>query len=247
MRVIVSLFILLSTCFPVSAEALYKAKDAGSGKEAVQSIPESAFYKLIKDYMCQRLGRSETDIMISKFKLIGNKPIPHGKTQFQVFQRDKRAPRGNIRLIVLVSVDGMVANKVRVSAWVDVFEQVVCTARGLQRGQTIDHDDIYIARKNISYFSPKVITNSENAVGFVAKHALRQDTPLEGWMVERPPVVDKGDIVMILAESCDLRVTVPGLVMEKGYHNELVMVRNTMSKKNIYARVLDDSTVKVIF
>jgi len=247
MRILILLSIIISACFPVSAEALTKDTDMTPGNAAVHSIPNSAFYERIKDYMCQRLGRSETDIIISKFKLIGNKPIPQGETQFQVFQRDKRAPRGNIRLIVLVSVEGMVVNKVRVSAWVDVFEQVVCTARRLNKGDTIGHDDIYVARKNTTYLSPKVLTSSKKAVGFMAKHRLRADTPLEGWMVERPPVVDKGDIVIILAESCDLRVTVPGLIMEKGYLNELVMVRNTMSKKNIHARVLDDSTVKVIF
>jgi len=247
MRILVLLSLIITTSFPVSADALNKGSDGAPGKAAVHSIPTSSFYELIKGYMCQRLGRSEADIVISKFKLIGNKPIPEGETQFQVFQRDKRAPRGNIRLIVLVSVDGMVVNKVRVSAWVDVFEQVVCTARRLNRGETIAHDDIYVARKNITYLSPKVLTSSKKAVGFMAKHTLRADTPLEGWMVERPPVVDKGDIVIILAESSDLRVTVPGLVMEKGYLNELVMVRNTMSKKNIYARVVDGSTVKVIF
>jgi flagella basal body P-ring formation protein FlgA len=50
-----------------------------------------------------------------------------------------------------------------------------------------------------------------------------------------------------MAESDDLKVTVPGRVMEKGYLGELVRVQNAMSKKEIYARVINNLTVMVRF
>ena len=66
-------------------------------------------------------------------------------------------------------------------------------------------------------------------------------------MLERPPIVERGDMVMILAESGGLRVTVPGKILEKGYRGQLVQVQNTMSRKNIYAKVIDEATVMVDF
>jgi flagella basal body P-ring formation protein FlgA len=61
------------------------------------------------------------------------------------------------------------------------------------------------------------------------------------------PVVDRGDLVTILAESAGVRLTVPGRVMEPGYKNEPVAVENTMSRKKVYATVVDGSTVAVDF
>jgi flagella basal body P-ring formation protein FlgA len=66
-------------------------------------------------------------------------------------------------------------------------------------------------------------------------------------MLEKSPIVDRGDMVTILAESGDLRVTVPGRVLERGYLGELIRVQNSMSKKKIYARVINNSTVMVDF
>ena len=65
---------------------------------------------------------------------------------------------------------------------------------------------------------------------------------LKDWMLEKSPIVDRGDVVTILAESDGLRVTVPGRILERGYSGELVRVENIMSKKQVYARVTDHST-----
>jgi flagellar basal body P-ring formation protein FlgA len=59
--------------------------------------------------------------------------------------------------------------------------------------------------------------------------------------------MDKGDIVTIIAESGDIKVTAPGKVLMKGYVGELVKVQNLMSKKEIYAKIVNGSMVAVDF
>lgn len=54
-------------------------------------------------------------------------------------------------------------------------------------------------------------------------------------------------MVTILAESGDLKVTVTGMVLERGYLGEVIRVQNLMSKRRIYARVINSSTVMVDF
>jgi flagella basal body P-ring formation protein FlgA len=66
-------------------------------------------------------------------------------------------------------------------------------------------------------------------------------------MFEKCPIVDKGDIVTIIAESGDIKVTAPGKVLMKGYAGELVKVQNLMSKKEIYAKIVNGSMVAVDF
>ena len=83
------LFCLFSTCFHSGAK---------TGRERViapnnprhQEISENRFLRIFKDYICQRLGKERSDIVISNFKVSGNKSIPAGKIRFDVFQKDKK-------------------------------------------------------------------------------------------------------------------------------------------------------------
>jgi len=239
--VLVGLY-LPSEAKPVSEKDISVTSGRGS-----QSIPESKFREIFNDYLHRQFGKERSDIVLSSMKVLGNKPVPKGAVSFQVFQKDKRRLLGQIRLIAVVSVDRIVQNKVRISGWVDVFEGVVCATRDLSKGEIIGQDDLFLKRKNISKQSSNILTDMREALGFMAKHNIKKNSPLKEWMVERPPVVDKGDVVKILAESGGLRVTVPGTILEKGYVGESIRVQNTMSLKKIYARVIDSHTVRVDF
>ena len=81
----------------------------------------------------------------------------------------------------------------------------------------------------------------------MVKHTIKKDTCIKEWMLEKPLVVKRGDMITILAESGNLRVTVRGRVLVKGHMGELIRVQNSMSKKIIYARVINNSTVSVDF
>jgi len=233
--------------FPPEAVSVDKKAIRAITKQGYQSIPEKKLREIFREYLRRRSGKEESDIVVSRFKVIGNRPVPAGKVSFQLFQKDKRRLEGYVRLVGIISVDGVVENKVRLSGWVDVFESVVCTSRNLKKGETVKEDDLYLARRNISHLSPNILTDMSKAVGLIVKHNLKEETCLKEWMLERSPVLDRGDMVTILAESGNLKVTVSGMVLERGYLGELIRVRNAMSKKEIYARVINNSTVVVDF
>jgi flagella basal body P-ring formation protein FlgA len=251
MKKIVGIFILLGLLFGACLSLEAGSPRQGAGGAAVdqgrQTIPETRFYEIFRQYLLGRLGKEVSDVLVSKFEVNGNKSVPRGTTKYHVYQEDKRRLLGYVRLEVAISVNGVVENKVRLSGWVDVFGPVICAARNLKKGEVINADDLYMARKNISRLSTDILHDMDGAVGLIAKHSIRQGTWLKDWMVERRPTLARGDVVTILAESGDLRVTVPGKVLEKGYKGALVRVQNVMSRKEIYATVVDGSTVTVDF
>jgi len=234
-------------CFPHQTEGTDKRDLRATRSQGYQSIPEAKFQEIFKEYLCHHLGKERSDIMVSRFNVVGSRPVPVGKIRFQLFQRDRRRLAGYARLVAVVRVNGVVENRVRLSGWVHIFDSVVCTCRNLKKGEIIRKDDLYLARKNISHLSPDILTDMSKAVGLMVKHTIRTDTCLKEWMLEKSPIVDRGDIVTILAESGGLKVTVPGSVLERGYLGELIRVQNTMSKRRIYARVINSSTVMVEF
>jgi len=122
---------------------------------------------------------------------------------------------GNVRLTAIITSKGTAVGRVNLSAWVDVFRQVACARRNLKRGDIIRGGDLYLTRKNITRFSGDILTDVNSADGMMVRHGVKADTCLKKWMLERSPVVTRGDRVTILAESGALRITVPGQVMEK--------------------------------
>ena len=216
-------------------------------KSSYQTITEATYHKVFSAFVERKLSKKASDVAVSRLKIMGDGPVPAGKVTFQLFQKEQRKLEGQLNLTALIYVDGVETKKVRLTGWVDVFDSVVCVSRNMKRGEILQEDDLYVSRKNISYLPSNILTGKEKAIGLALKHQIKEDTPLKEWMLERPPIVERGDMVMILAESGGLRVTVPGKILEKGYRGQLVQVQNIMSRKNIYAKVIDEATVMVDF
>ena len=216
-------------------------------QKSYQTIPESKFRDIFQKYLYRNLNNQECDVVLSRLKITGNVPIPAGTISFQQYQKGKRRLEGHVSLIVVVEINGVVKNKVKLSGWVDIFQPVVCASRDLKRGERIEKDDLYFVKRNISHMSSKILTDMNKIIGLMAKHNVKKDTSIKEWMFEKCPIVDKGDIVTIIAESGDIKVTAPGKVLMKGYAGELVKVQNLMSKKEIYAKIVNGSMVAVDF
>lgn len=244
-RTIFYLLCFLGLGLPSMAEQVADKNSQGVVNRGYQSIPEARFLKNFEKYLYRQLRTKGSDVVVSRFKAIGNRPVPAGEVSLQLFQKNKRRLQGNVKLIAAIKVNGVEKNRVMLSGWVDIFESVVCTSRNLKRGEIIKKDDVYLAQRNISRLSPKVLTRIDKAEGLRTKHNIMADTCIKEWMLEKTPAVERGDIVTILAESGYLKVTVPGRVLMKGCTGELIKVQNLMSKKDIYAKVVNNTTVMV--
>jgi flagella basal body P-ring formation protein FlgA len=241
---------IILSCFlivfpPLRAASAPKKETVEATKQDYQTVQEDSIREAFYEYLQRQLGKERSEIAVSKLQIQGNRPIPAGNVSFQLFQKDKRKLTGYVRIVAVVRVNGEVKNEIQLSGWVDVFESVVCATRNIEKGEIIDKKDLYLARSNISYLSTDVIKDISKAAGLQVKHRIRKDALVKRWMLEKPAIVDRGDMVTILAENGALRVTVPGMVLEKGYEGKLVRVQNAMSRKVIYAKVVDNLTVKV--
>lgn len=247
MRSIFFMILFLGLCMSYMAQPIAAEDFQRRIKPSNQTISKSIFRKHFKKYVCRHLSKTESDVVVSRFKVKGNRPVPKGTVSFKLLQKNGIRLQGHVKIIAQVNVNGQEKNEVLLSGYIDVFESVVCTSRNLKRGDIIEKDDVYLTKRNVSRLSPKVLTHMDKAKGLRAKHNIKADTCLKEWMLEKTPVVERGDIITISAESGDLKVTVPGKVLQKGCPGDLIRVQNLMSKKYIYAKVVDGSTVMVEF
>jgi flagella basal body P-ring formation protein FlgA len=212
-----------------------------------QTISEDEFRKAFNQFICSSLDKAKSDILLSRFTVSGNKPLPAGKVSFNIFRKSRGELKGYVRLVAIVSVNSIPKNEVKLSGWVDVFDSVVCAANNINKGDIITSDDIFLERKNISRLNSDFIRNKEQAIGLMAKHDIKANAYINDWMLKKTPIVGKGDMVTILAEHGSIKVTAPGRTLEKGYKDDYIRVQNAMSKKSIYAKVINNSTVIVDF
>jgi flagellar basal body P-ring formation protein FlgA len=216
-------------------------------RQGFQKIPESKFREIFHAYFCRNLNIKKSDVEISRMNVTDNVPVPAGKISFRLFQKGQRKFEGYVSVVAAIKVDDVVRNQVKISGWVDVFKNVVCASRDIERGEKINEDDLCMVKRNLSHLSSKILTDKSEIIGLMAKHNIKADTCIKEWMIQKAPVVTRGDIVTITAESGDLLVTVPGKILTKGFSGDLVKVQNLMSKKEIFAKVVNHSTVAVVF
>lgn len=239
---------MIATFMTLSILGLFALTSAAAENEkAGPSALEAELQESFTRYVCQHTGKRLADVSVSKFKVVGNQPLPAGIRTIRVFQQRASELEGYVRLSAIISVDGTAVNKVKLYGWVDIFDTVVIASRDIKKGITIERGDIETVRKNISHLPPDTLKDPVLAVGLRTKHSLRKGFVIKAWMLEKTPVVERGDVVTIVAAGGNLRVTVPGIIKETGFTGDLVKVQNTMSRKEIFARVVNSSTVTVHF
>jgi len=79
------------------------------------------------------------------------------------------------------------------------------------------------------------------------KSSVRGNSPLRADYLERVPIVKSGQLVTIVAENEVVRITASGRAKVSGALGDTIAVQNLTSQKEIAARVVDATTVKVEF
>ena len=247
MMLAIALLGLMVVCIPCYVGASIDGNGGKGDSEYSKSISDSRFKECITRYICEQLQKEESDIIVSKLKVRGNRKVPDGVLNVELNCKANGRLIGYVRMNAIIFVDDVEVGTVQLYSWVDVFESMVCASRDLKRKDVIRKDDVHLMRKNTSHMSGKTIRDMGEVVGMMVRNNVKAGSCIKEWMVERAPVVERGDLVTILAESGDLKVTVPGRILERGYQGDLVRVQNSLSKKEIYAEVVNGTSVIVSF
>jgi flagella basal body P-ring formation protein FlgA len=200
---------------------------------------------LVSDYIAKNLINNLDDARIKDIRVAENLELPGGRITYTVKPSRDSDMMGKIPFTVNFDVDGKFYKRVWATATIEVFTNVVLTKRPLGRHRPITEDDIEIQKMDLAQLPADVITDPEMILGQRTRRAIGSKTVLRSSIVEFPPLLKRGDVVVIVAESGGLKITALGQVKKKGRLGERIPVINFDSKKVLYARVVDANTVKV--
>ncbi|MGB7919701.1 MAG: flagellar basal body P-ring formation chaperone FlgA, partial [Desulfobacterales bacterium] len=143
--------------------------------------------------------------------------------------------------------DGRFQKTIRATVRVEALAPVVVAARPIGRLRPITNDDLKTEKMDLTELPVGVMTDAEDIIGKRARRNIDAGDILRPDLIEMPPLVKRGDMVVIVAESGGIKVTATGEVKSDGLRGERVKVVNLDSSKHFTARVVDKQTVRVEF
>ena len=202
---------------------------------------------MVSDYISKNILSGNPDATLKSIQVSDSLKLPVGTVTYEVSPPRNRDLVGQLPFAVNFKVNGKLYKRVWANVTIEVLAEVVITSRPLGRHRPITEDDIITLKMDLAKVPSDVITDPEAVLGKRTRRAIGSKTVLRANLVEFPPLVRRGDVVVIVAETQGLKITALGEVKKKGALGDRIPVMNFDSRKVLYARVMDANTVKIDF
>ena len=240
MKYLLCLFLILST--PI---IVYGATQQPAAKTS-QLIDQQEMKQILDDYLAeQSLLLPHVDLRFKSMDLPKPYQVPAGRISHQVIPA-KPGAIGSRRMTLMTRVDGQIISNQSVRVELEALAEIVVSAGVLRRGELLNNDNIELRYQDVSRVKNPIYSIAE-IVGKRLKRSVRLGEPLQKNQVEFPPVIKRGERVVIQAKSQGFMLTAAGEAKQDGRAGEAIRVLNSNSRKEILCQVVAPGLVKVEF
>lgn len=221
---------------------------SGPGLSAAQTrkIDHQTMERELNQYLTQ-LTETYPEIEFSIDSAVYPPPfeVPAGPLEFQ-FIPSRPEVVGSSSIAMIIRSGGELVNNQSIRVRLKAMAEVVVAARPLRRGEILQSQDLLLRYREVSRLK-EPLWHLQDALGRRVKRPLRLGNPLQNHQIELPPLVKRGEKVLIRAHSHGLLLTAAGEARQDGRAGETIEVRNNSSRKDILCRVVAPGLVKVEF
>jgi flagella basal body P-ring formation protein FlgA len=212
-----------------------------------QTIQPAKIRTAVQRYITRHAPWNAEQMIVKKIKF--NRPVflPAGTVALGVSAPKHTDWLGAIPFTVKVAVNGQRTAAFTVPVNIEVWREVLLTTKPLGRFEPIDRDDIQVKKMDLARVPSNVFVNVDEVLGKRTKRNIAANCILRRDLVEMPPLIKRGDLIEVVAESPMLKISVKAMAKENGRQGDRIKVVNLRSKKTLYALVVDDQTVRVDF
>ena len=173
--------------------------------------------------------------------------VPSGEYEILVEGCENKKLSGRMVIPVSIHIDKKQVAKKHVDVEIQKIISIWSVRYHVPKGAVITKDHIAAQTLDLSKTRGRPITSVNEILGKRSTRALSKGTVLIHGLLETSPVVKKGDIVAIIAEAGPLTVKTFGIVQKEAVKGAVVTVKNLTSGLNVFAHVINASTVRVTF
>lgn len=176
--------------------------------------------------------------------------------------QDVIAPVGNVTLVsslpygiryntpatvtISVNANEQAVSKVVLKFNVKLYSQVAVAARHVDVHEIFTEDSLRYERMDTGRISAGFVTDTSKIIGRMARRAITPGMVILDSMVNKPMLVKRGNVVVLVALLGNLEVTASGQAMQDGYEGQLIRIKNASSNKIVLGKVVDKNRVQVL-
>jgi flagellar basal body P-ring formation protein FlgA len=232
---LLSLFILQGEGYP------------GQNPQETRTLETEEIAGILRDHLQRLIHDGNRRVEIKEIRGHQKTTVPPGNLSCEITVPEQAHKGGTISAILRFQLNGQEVKRLSVTARVEIYADVVSVSRYLKKHQEIEEKDVQLENRNISLLAPDVVTDVKAVLGKRTTLSVNGREILRTSMVELVPAVKKGDRIMLLVEGHQFKITTLGEAKEEGRRGERIKLVNLSSKKEVYGKVLDTSTVQVDF
>lgn len=166
---------------------------------------------------------------------------------FKVTSRPREEYLGDTSFMVRIFQNNVFFREEAVRVRIEVLRAFVVSTNNLGRDAIITAGDVSLQKKWVRVIPLNSVSALEDAAGKMMCVSIRPNTEITRDMLKERMPVRKGKMVHIILDNGMMKIMAMGLSEEDGTEGSIVKVRNIMSSKIIYARVVGQSVVRVDF
>ena len=217
------------------------------GVASAMTIPESELKQGIKSHIERNMPWEPGGLRIEFPFKISDQELNGKKISWQVHQRQDEDFIGETIFNIRFYDQGIFVRELPVRVKMEASLSVVVSLKPLSRGTVIGREDVKVCQRWYSQYPQDIINDPEEVIGKVLTTQVRGNGEITKPMLKPSRLIRKGSVVKMLAENGSLVVTAMGLSEENGGQGDVIRVKNLSSNKVVYAKVIDQSLVKVDF
>lgn len=130
---------------------------------------------------------------------------------------------------------------------IEVQRDVVTAARNMPAGTVLTESDIRTVRRWVRRIHAQSLASMEAVSGKRLTIQVASGTEILATMLKEVPLVRRGKMVKMVFDNGPMQIVTVGMSEEDGIAGNIIRVKNMTSNKVIYARVLSDSVVGIVF
>lgn len=219
----------------------------GSNLKDWQSLFAEEIIRIFEDHF-RMIGQTNRQrVEVKEVRFYDKAILPLDDISYELILPDQAYRGGNISFTSIFRVNGKTVKKARGAALVEIWAEVLTPKYYLPRYHEIQERDLQWVHRNISHLPPDLLTDIKDLLGKRTVISINPGEVIRSGMVEFPPLIRKGERVILLVENQQFKITALGEAKEDGRKGERVRLINLSSKKEVSGRVLDTNTVQIDF
>jgi flagella basal body P-ring formation protein FlgA len=218
-----------------------------SGGAVGQSVAAQDFERAIFSTLTRQYGRPNHRVKVRI--LFPKKPltVQAGKLHLEVEKLAGGARTGRRSFRIGVFINGQFIKTINVVGEVKVQVPVTTPVRWIKPKEVVTAKDVMTMMVDVPSLTHDFILDSDDVIGKQVLRPLPPRKPIRKIMLDDPPVVHKGDRVMIEVRKGGLLVQVVGLAKADGKSGDTIPVQNKSSGREVVGTILSAGLVEVGF